>query len=66
MVMLDKLPVEDAMRNLPLKQIKARIRNRHGKQWRDLSCFRIGDCTYNELSSDWHLFNEFAYAFDMQ
>jgi hypothetical protein len=53
MIYLKDLPREHTLRNTPLKEIKAQIRNVHGTRWRSVATWKIGKMCFNDLWPVW-------------
>lgn len=53
MTILNELPAEHVLRNLPLGEIGAEYLAGHPPTWRSLKKFRIGARTFNELGPAW-------------
>lgn len=51
---LHELPIDDPLRNRPIKTLNATIVCRHTKSKRDPSTWKIKDNTYNQLNDSWH------------
>lgn len=58
-VLLKDLLTEHPARNKVLKEINAEIRNLQSKLWRNVSTWKIGKSTYNQLGRVWTEFSEF-------
>jgi hypothetical protein len=52
-IYLKDLSEDHPLRNLPLGQIKAEIRNIWQTKWRSVSNWRVARATYNELGPVW-------------
>ncbi len=50
---LSSLPPNHQLRNCKLKDIQAECKNLGQKLWRDISTWKIGNNTYNELGETW-------------
>jgi hypothetical protein len=50
---LKKLPAEHPLRNTPLGEIKAKIRNIWQTKWRSIVNWKIAKATFNELEPVW-------------
>lgn len=59
MIGLDTLEISHPLRTMPLRQIKAQMRNRLGTLWREVATWKIGATCYNDLAPFWHEYNEF-------
>lgn len=59
MALLHELPADHPLRNTPLGEIGAEVRNLQSTLWRDLKTWYIGRCTYNQLGDSWTSTNEF-------
>jgi hypothetical protein len=58
-VTLSTLPPDHPLRNLPLGQIKAEVRNVHKEDWRPITpAWSIAKNTFNELQGPWPECNE--------
>ncbi|MEK6884978.1 MAG: hypothetical protein AABY22_35430 [Nanoarchaeota archaeon] len=59
-VLLKDLPADHPIRNNKLlKEINAECRNLKSKIWRNVSSWKIGKNTYNQLGNSWIEFSEF-------
>lgn len=59
-VLLKDLPTEHSARNSKtLTELNAKIRNLQSKLWRNVSTWKIGKNTYNQLGNVWTEFSEF-------
>ena len=59
-VLLRDLSADHPARNVKLlKEINAEIRNLQSKIWRNVSTWKIGENTYNQLHDTWTEFSEF-------
>lgn len=58
-VLLAELPRGDPLRTRTLGAVKAQCRNRLGKEWREVSRWRIAACCYDDLGSAWTDTSEF-------
>lgn len=58
-VLLHELPADHRLRNAPLRDIGAEMRNRHQQNWRLCGTWHIGAASYNTLGAAWHECNEF-------
>jgi hypothetical protein len=52
------LDVDDPLRNTPLGELKAEMRNIHGKHWRRVKGWVISQYTFNQLGKPWTNLNE--------
>ena len=50
---LKELPTEHPLRNTPLGEIKAEIRNIWQTRWRSIVSLKIAKATFNELEPVW-------------
>jgi hypothetical protein len=59
MVDLKELPEDHVLRNTPLREIGAEVKNNMMKSWRCVQAWKIGRSSYNQLEDDpWKLYNE--------
>lgn len=57
---LADLPRDHVFCNLPLRDIRAEIRNNQSKTWRSLAKWGIGSASYNQLNHEvWRANNQF-------
>lgn len=62
-VLLAESPPQAAERNMKLKDLDAKCRNKLQKDWRPVAKWAIGNCTYNQLGDAWTDTSEFGYEF---
>jgi hypothetical protein len=55
---LKELPAEHPLRNTPLGQIHAEIRNILQTRWRSVVSWKIAKNTFNELDANWLVYNQ--------
>lgn len=59
MNLLHELSEDHQLRTTPLREIGGQCRNLQSRTWRDVSSWRIGRNTYNDLGEVWTSLNEF-------
>ena len=61
-VLLAELPPGHTLRTRSLGTVNAQCRNRLGKEWREVSRWRIAACCYDDLGPAWTDTSEFRVA----
>lgn len=59
-VLLHELPVDDPLRNTPLKEIGGEIRALNKSSWKSLKTWKIGGNTFNQVTAFWSQYYLFS------